>query len=189
MIRPFSPRSPSGARRAFTLTELLMAAAVAMLVLAVLTTFTIFTLRMNKRVEIRSEVDSSIRPLMARIESDIGNALSVTSLGASEIVLSLPQLVGGSYVKGSVRAVSYRLDAGAKALVRTDSLAGASTRELSNVTALTFACRDKSGNVTTAPADVASVAVSLSCTLPQGTGPALVVRENGALVRLRSVRP
>jgi len=158
---------PGGVRRAFTLVELMVAAALGALVLAGVLTTNLQLVRSGTRVTQYAEMSTQVRRGLEQFEGDVKSAVTLTWNGASDITLTVPSQAGTTsqvtyaWTNATqsfflVPGASSAATAGRIYLVRgipllADGSAG-----------LTFARYDRDGNVATTDLTTKKVQVSLN---------------------------
>jgi prepilin-type N-terminal cleavage/methylation domain-containing protein len=130
----------------FTLSEVLVAAALGGLVMAGITTTYIMSVKGFRAISNYAEIHAAGRAAIDRFSRDMRAVHSIVSFSPSNLVVTVPTDFTASGGVSSSKTITYAVQQGA--LYRTDSTSG--TRLLAtNIHALTFSLYDKVGSNTT----------------------------------------
>ncbi len=159
--------APGGARRGFTLIELMVAALIGGLVLTGMLTTNLQLMRSGARVTQYAEMSTQVRRGIEQLEGDLKSAIGITWNGASDITLTLPAQ------NGTTSQVTYAWTSATQSFFRVPGASSAVTAGriylvngipllASGAAGLTFARYDRDGNVATTDLATKGVQVSMN---------------------------
>lgn len=147
-------RVPAG----FTLSELLITAAIGGLVMSGIVTTYIMSVKGFQAISNYTEIHASGRSAIDRFSRDMRAVNAIVSFNSSNLVVTVPTAFTTSGSVSSSKTITYAVNRGA--LYRTDSTTG--TRMLAtNIHALTFYLYDKVGSNTTVVSTAKGIQVDL----------------------------
>lgn len=177
-------------RRAFSLTELIFAITIAIIIIAAIASFGIFALRMHNRTALRSEINARIRPMIQQLETDIGNATTVVKdTGNNILTLTIPTLKADGTYGNTDKTIEYKYANGK--VIQTDS--GVARTMLDHVTPIPatpfFKCYNKALEEVDSASNksIAAVETSFKVEVSQSGGPPIVIEERIPRILVRNL--